>query len=77
MKEVPGFIEVDLFPEEVNSLDHPEVTRFKEMLEDVAEEYHCNLLSLEVDCGTVIFSFDSDELMVEILKILHNSGQSS
>ena len=67
-----GLIEVDLFSEEVNSLDHPDVILFKKLLNDIAEEYGCTLLSLEIDHGTVIFSFDSDLLTTEILKILQN-----
>ena len=65
-----GVIEVDLFSEQVNGTDHPEAVKFKELLEDVAQEYQCNLLLFEVEKGTVAFSFDSDELMAEILKIL-------
>ena len=71
-----GFIEIDLFPAEVNSPGHPEVVSFKELLEDVAEDYHCGLVFFEIDCGTVVFSFDSDELMADILKILQNDSQS-
>ncbi len=65
-----GVIEVDLFSEEVDSPEHPQAANFKALLEDVADEYNCNLLLFEVDRGTVAFSFDSDELMAEILKIL-------
>ena len=65
-----GVIEVDLFSDEVNSPEHPEAVKFRALLEDVAQEYHCNLLLFEVNRGTVAFSFDSDELMAEILKIL-------
>ncbi|MBW1722953.1 MAG: hypothetical protein JRH13_13630 [Deltaproteobacteria bacterium] len=67
-----GIIEVDLFPEEVDSPSHPEAVRFKALLEDVAEEYDCRLLSFEVERGMVAFSFDSDELTAEILKILQS-----
>ena len=72
MIESYGFIEVDLFPPDVNSLDHPEAIRFKELLEEIAEENQCRLLSFDVDQGTVIFSFDSEELTAEILKILQD-----
>jgi hypothetical protein len=65
-----GVIEVDLFDESVNSPDHPEVLKFKELLEKVAGEYHCRLLSFGVEEGTVSFAFDSDELMAEILQLL-------
>jgi len=71
MKTSPGSFEVDLFPEEVDSPDHPYAAQFKEILESVAEEYACHLLSFDVDKGTVLFSFDSDELTAEILQILN------
>ncbi len=65
-----GVIEVDLFSEEVDSADHPDAARFRELLEEVAEEYRCRLVSFEVERGMVSFSFDDDVLTAEILKIL-------
>jgi len=65
-----GVIEVDLFDEDVSSQDHPEVVRFKEVLQKVAEEYHCRLISFEVEAGTVSFALDSDELTAKILQLL-------
>jgi hypothetical protein len=65
-----GVIEVDLFPKDVDSPGSPAVAGFKKLLQDVAEEFHCKLLSFEVQKGTVSFSFDSDELTAEIFKIL-------
>lgn len=65
-----GMFEVDLFPEEVNSTDHPQAREFRKMLEAVARDFHCKLLSFEVDQGTVSFVFDSDELNAEILRVL-------
>ncbi|MFH1242631.1 MAG: hypothetical protein V1689_09760 [Pseudomonadota bacterium] len=76
MADSYGFIEAELFSEEVDSLDHPEVIRFKKLLEEVALEYQCRLLSFEIDAGTVVFSFDSDELTADILKIFQNGRQS-
>ena len=67
-----GVIEVDLFGEEVDSPDHREAVKFRKLLEAVAEEYGCALLSYEVDHGTVAFSFDNDELTAEILKVLED-----
>ena len=65
-----GTIEVDLFLEDVDSLDHPEVVRFRKLLEEVADDYHCNLKSFDIDHGTVSFSFDNDEVDAKILKVL-------
>lgn len=65
-----GIIEVDLFSEEVDSLEHPEVIHFRGLLEEVAEQYRCRLIFFEVERGTVSFSFDNDVLTAEILKML-------
>ena len=70
MSDRTGFIEVDIFPQEIDSEDHPLAVNFRELLEEVADEYNCLLTSFEIDSGTVIFSFDSDELMAEIVNIL-------
>jgi len=67
---IMGMFEVDLFPEEVNGTDHPRAREFKKVLEAVAADFQCKLLSFEVDHGTVSFVFDSDELNAEILKVL-------
>ena len=76
MPESSGYIEVDLFPKEVNTLDHPKVLRFRELLEDVAMQYRCRLTYFEVLKGTVVFSFDSEVLMADIIKILQDDSQN-
>jgi uncharacterized protein YpuA (DUF1002 family) len=67
-----GMFEVELFPEEVNSADHPKTRDFRKILEEVARDFQCNLVSFEVDHGIVSFVFDSDELNAEILKVLES-----
>jgi hypothetical protein len=74
--ESNSLIEVDLLPDEVNSLEHPEVVHFRNVLEELALEYHCRLTYFDIQKGTVIFSFDSDKLMADILKILQNDSQN-
>ncbi len=69
-----GTIEVDFFPEEVDSPDHPEAIILRTLLEQVADDYDCELLGFHVDRGTVSFSFDSDELTADILKILQEKN---
>ncbi|MCF8127689.1 MAG: hypothetical protein K9N10_04175 [Deltaproteobacteria bacterium] len=70
MKISSGCFEVDLFSSDVDGVDHPFASQFKDMLESVAEQYGCNLVSFEVRKGTAIFSFDSDKLNAEILDLL-------
>jgi len=67
-----GVVEVDLFPEDVNDKDHPGVVKFMELLLDVAEEYSCELVSFEIEKGTVSFSFDSNELTANILRVFQD-----
>lgn len=69
-----GVIEVDLFDKDVKGADHPEVLKFRKLLQDVAKEYNTRLIAFEVSQGTVSFSFDSDELTAEILEVLQEVG---
>ncbi|MFZ0447913.1 MAG: hypothetical protein WAL98_01605 [Desulfatiglandaceae bacterium] len=73
MTQVRGCIEVDMFSDDVDSDGHPIALSFKEVLEDVAEEYGCELTHFEVHQGTVSFSFDDEKLMTQILRILQTS----
>jgi len=43
------------------------------VLEGVAADFQCELLSFEVDHGTVSFVFDNDELNAEILRVLEEN----
>lgn len=70
MKVSSGNFEVDLFSAEVDGEDHPYASQFKDMLESVAEQHGCRLMSFEVKKGTVMFSFDSDQLNDKILELL-------
>lgn len=70
-----GYVEVDLFSPEVDDEDDPYVAQFRDLLEEAAEEYQCELLSFEVHRGTVTFSFDSDELTAHILSMLQDHGK--
>ena len=67
-----GVFEVDMFSKEVDSPYHPEALRFRQLLEEVAEEFGCHLITYSVNQGTVSFSYDSDELTAKILKILED-----
>jgi hypothetical protein len=69
-----GYIEVDMFSGDVDDASHPEAADFRELLEAVAAEYGCTLCSFEVRSGTAVFSFDSEELTAEILKLLQGDG---
>lgn len=65
-----GIIDIDLFSVEVDSEDNPEAAQFREMLEEAAGDYGCQLVIFEVTKGTVSFSFDDDVLTAKILTML-------
>ena len=65
-----GIIEVDMFSKDVNDPQHPVAESFRELLIEVSEQYGCELLSFTVSHGVVSFSFDNEELMADIVKIL-------
>ena len=65
-----GIIEIDMFSPDVTGSQHPVAESFRELLAEVAEQYECNLLTFEVHKGVVSFSFDNEELMSDIIKIL-------
>ena len=71
-----GIFEIDLFSPEIDSLDHPFVAQFRELLESLADEYNSRLLNFDIHDGTVIFSFDNDELSSKILGMLENENRS-
>jgi hypothetical protein len=70
-----GVIEVDLFGHEVNDVDHPEAQKFRLLLEQVADDYDCELTFFEIENGTVCFAFDNEELMIQIIKIMQEKGE--
>ncbi|MBW1681391.1 MAG: hypothetical protein JRF59_04405 [Deltaproteobacteria bacterium] len=65
-----GYIEVDLLPRDVDSPDHPEVKKFRRILQEIADEYDCSITYFDVHEGTVTFSVDDDAVMAEIIRIL-------
>ena len=65
-----GIIEIDMFSSDVDSTEHPVAESFKELLEEVAQQYGCQLTYFDVHSGMVSFSFNNDELTAEILRIL-------
>ena len=65
-----NILEIDMFSRDISSPEHPVADSFRELLEEVAEQHNCRLLLFDVHEGTVSFSFDSEELMANVMKIL-------
>jgi hypothetical protein len=67
---VLGYIVVDLFPGDVDSSDHPSVREFRKILDKTVMPYECSLTHFVIDHGVVIFRFDNNEKILEILEDL-------
>ena len=65
-----GIIEIDMFSPDVTGSQHPVAESFRDLLDEVAEQYECKLMTFEVHKGVVSFSFDNEELMADIINIL-------
>lgn len=71
-----GIISMQLFSEDVDSLEHPDVREFVAILERMAEVYGCHLMSFAIQNGVVMFAFDSEEITGDILEDLEEvTGQ--
>ena len=60
-------IVLHLFSEEVDSLDHPTIREFREILERIAQTYGSRLTHFGVIRGTVSFQFDNGKPMHDIM----------
>ena len=60
-------IVLNLFSEEVDSLDHPAVREFREILERIAQSYGSRLAHFGVKQGAVSFQFDNLKPMHDIM----------
>jgi hypothetical protein len=65
---------IPLLPKSVNSLDHPSVKEFRELIEGGTKAYNCKLTSFAIDHGVVAFSVDSDELYQHLKEDLKRMG---
>jgi hypothetical protein len=65
-----GYVVVDIFPEHVDSPDHPSVCEFRRILEKIMMPYGCSLTQFTVSRGVAIFQFDKNEMTMDILEDL-------
>ena len=65
-----SIVALSLFPPTVDSLDHELVLEFRTLLEGMADSYSCKMTSFAIKQGVVFFSFDSQEVVDDILEDL-------
>lgn len=63
-------IAVNLFPPEVNSLDHPPVVQMRRMLLAMAQDYGGTLTSFAVDRGIVLVGVDSEKMAKDLCEFI-------
>ena len=65
-----SIVALSLFPPTVDSLDHELVQEYRTILEGMADSYNCKMTSFAIKQGVVFFSFDSQEVVDDILEDL-------
>lgn len=69
-------IAMSLFPSDVDSLEHPEVTALRRMIEAGCAAFDCRMTSFAIKNGVVFVGVTSDEFATEIMDgIAHASGR--
>lgn len=61
-------MKLKMFTGNVDTIDHPSVQEFKQILMNIARTYRSRLVLFHVKQGTVFFQFDNDELNTNILE---------
>ena len=64
---------MNLFGEDVDSLEHPDVQEYYGILKEMAEAYGCNLTGFAIKKGVVLFSFDNNEILYDIMEDIKNA----
>jgi len=62
-----GMMALNLFSEDVDSLDDPRVQEFKSLLENMANAYKTKLRTFAIHKGKVIFSVNDEEMCNDLL----------
>lgn len=62
-----GMIALNLFSEDVDSLNNPRVQEFKSLLENMADAYKTKLRTFAIHKGKVIFSVNDEEMCDDLL----------
>jgi hypothetical protein len=65
-----SIVALSLFPPTVDSIDHEFVQQYRTLLTEMADSYNCKMTSFAIKQGVVFFSFDSQEVVDDILEDL-------
>jgi hypothetical protein len=65
-----AIIAVSLFPPEIDSLDHPTVLEFRQLLAGMAKDFGGKLTSFAIDRGVVYFGVHDEKVAKDVLEII-------
>ncbi len=65
-----AIIAVSLFPPEIDSLDHPAVQEFRQLLDGMATDFGGRLTSFAIDRGVVYFGVHDEKVAKDVLEII-------
>jgi hypothetical protein len=65
-----AIIAVSLFPPEINSLDHPAVLEFRQLLAGMAKDFGGRVTSFAIDRGVVYFGVHDEKVAKDVLEII-------
>ena len=57
-----------MFPPDTNTVDAPYVNEFRGILERIGENYGSSLTGFSVDRGKVLFKFDNEQVLYDIME---------
>ncbi len=65
-----AIIAVSLFPPEFDSLDHPAVLEFRQLIAGMAKDFGGRLTSFAIDRGVVYFGVHDEKVAKDVMEII-------
>jgi hypothetical protein len=65
-------LSLTMFAKDTNTIDAPYVSAFRTVLEQIAQDYGSSLTYFSVKHGKVLFSFDNEQVLYDIMEDIHD-----
>jgi hypothetical protein len=66
-------LSLTMFAKDTSSIDAPSVGAFRAVLEQIAKDYGSSLTYFSVEHGKVLFSFDNEQLLYDIMEAIRDT----